>query len=53
MTEVIGDVVQPSDLIIPNNSVSGIQPSITGQILMSGANLVFYDGSSVKIITAS
>lgn len=53
MTELIGDICKPSDLTIPNNAVSGMQPSVTGQIVMSGANLVFYDGSAVKIITAT
>jgi len=51
MVELIGDNCEPSGLTIPNNDVSGILPNKKGQMVMSGATLLIYDGSAVKTVT--
>ena len=58
MVELIGDVCQPSMLVIPFN-VSGangtVQPnqSLSGAIFMSGSKLCFCTGSDIEVITSA
>ncbi len=53
MVELIGDPCQPSDFRLPDNDVSGILPSVRGQMVMSGADLLWFDGSSVQTLSGS
>lgn len=53
MVELVGDICRPSDFILPNNDVSAILPSIRGQMVMSGADLLWFDGSSVQTLSGS
>lgn len=50
MVEVIGDVVQPSELKIP---VTTTMPVTDGAIILSGAKLYFYDGTNPTLITSA
>jgi len=53
MTELIGDIVIPSEIIVP--SISGsltAQPHISGALYISGAKLYFWMGSP-KLITSA
>ena len=49
MSELVGDICRPSELILP----TGTQPTISGQILISGATLLWYDGSGVQTLSGS
>ena len=52
MTEIVGDIVQPSELIIPtSDGTGGNQPTLSGAIFMSGVNLAFYDGAEVRLLS--
>ena len=44
MVEVVGDIVEPSTLIIPS-PITNIQ-MVSGALFMSGSNLWFYSGLS-------
>jgi len=49
--EVIGDIVRPSEFVLNTNTTTA--PSITGQMVMSGATLLWFDGSSVQTLSGS
>ena len=49
--EVIGDIVMPSELVIPIRD--GNSPTSSGALFMSGAKLYFYTGSAFEVITSS
>lgn len=50
MTEVIGDVVIPLELIIPNTTT---MPAMSGALILSGAKLWFSpDGSASSSVTS-
>ena len=51
MVEVIGDIVRPSEFVLNTDIVT--PPSITGQMVMSGADLLWFDGTSVQTISGS
>ena len=51
MGELIGDVCVPSCFILPTQF--GTAPSETGQMMISGATIIWYDGSSVQTISGS
>tara|TARA_R100001530_G_C4282769_1_gene146014 strand:+ start:366 stop:530 length:165 start_codon:yes stop_codon:yes gene_type:complete len=44
MTEIIGDIVQPSQLILPR--ISGATMNISGAIFLSGAKVWFSPGGT-------
>ena len=50
MTEVIGDVVMPKELILP---VQTSNNSKTGQIKLSGSKIWFYSGSAWEVVTSA
>ena len=52
MVEVVGDVVIPSELIIPTRG-TGDKPVKTGALYLSSGKLCFYTGSAEEIITLS
>ncbi len=49
MVEVIGDIVMPSELIIP---VTATMPIMSGAVILSGAKLWFWDGTEPQIVTS-
>lgn len=54
MVEVIGDILIPSELIVPQPSdVVGEQPQISGALIMSGAKLFFYTGAAFELISST
>ena len=57
MTEIIGDHVWPSELILPHlisGAVVGVtQPMISGAIMLSGGKIVFYTGSAYEEVSSS
>jgi hypothetical protein len=52
MTEVIGDIVQPSELILPKieNSTGAVK---AGSIKLSGSKIWFYTGTAWSLVTSS
>ena len=57
MTELIGDICQPVELIVPvidgdTTDGSTTKPTISGALLMSGKKLYFYDGDALQLITS-
>ena len=51
MVEVIGDIVRPSEFVL--NEETGTVPAIKGQMMVSGATLIWFDGTSVQTISGS
>ena len=49
MVEVIGDPVQPSELILPTPAVDS-QPTKIGALFMSGGNVMVFDGSAAEVV---
>ena len=47
MVEIIGDVVQPSELIVPRTTTL---PAISGSLILSGDALYFGDSSGEAIL---
>ena len=50
MTEVIGDIVEPTDLKLPkreNNRSVGV-----GDIFLSGSKIWFHNGTAMVIVTS-
>lgn len=47
--EIVGEVVIPSQLVIPTNTTA----TRTGDIFISGGKLYFYSGSGVELITST
>lgn len=43
MTELVGDVVIPSELILPNTTT---MPQVTGALICSGGILYYFDGTN-------
>ena len=52
MTEVIGDLVMPSELIIPTPVDVTNPPTLSGALYMSGAKLAFFDGTNEALVTS-
>ena len=52
MTEIVADVVIPSELILPDNTTGG-NPTMSGAVFMSGGKINFYSGSAIEIVTSS
>ncbi len=55
MTEVIGDVVQPSDFIVPRKDytvLSGVG-LISGELVLSGDKLWFGDSAGFAVLVTS
>jgi len=50
MVEVIGDVVRPSELILPRSTNN--PPTLSGALYMSGAKLAFFDGTNEALVTS-
>ena len=50
MVEVIGDVVVPSELILP--TVTTAKTGKSGMIFLSGAKIWFHNGTNVVIVTS-
>lgn len=44
------DILHPQSLVLPPVAQGG-NPTITGQIVVSGATLLWYDGSAVREIS--
>ncbi len=54
MVEVIGDIVQPSEFISPSSDGTAVnQPTLSGAVFMSGANLCFYNGTKTVYVVLS
>ncbi len=49
MVEVIGDIVMPSELIIP---VTSTIPNMSGALILSGAKMWLNTGSGLEIVTS-
>ena len=45
------DVLFPTSFVLPTEK--GTPPTITGQMMMSGATIIWFDGSSVQTISGS
>ena len=50
MTEVVGDIVMPSELISPYTTT---MPMMSGAIIVSGAKLWFFDGTNPTLVTSA
>ena len=48
MTEVIGDVVIPSELVLPQTTTN---KTMSGQIFVSGTRICWFNGSVIKTLT--
>ena len=54
MTEIIGDTVMPSELIIPEQRNNATIASISGQMFISGALLMYVDYTgAMKTLTGA
>ena len=55
MTEIIGDVVMPSELVVPQQALSNQAiESISGQMFISGAFLMYVDYTgTMKTLTGA
>ncbi len=59
MTELIGDICEPSDLFVPkyeDNRLTlsmGLLTLSTGYLILSGAKLWFHDGTKMVSVTSS
>jgi len=51
MTDPTNDVLFPTSLVFPTQQ--GVNPLIAGQIMLSGATLIWFDGSSVQVLSGS
>ena len=51
MTEVIGDIVEPTDLKLPKHENNRLVAE--GDIFLSGNKIWFHDGTNMKIVTSS
>ena len=51
MTEVVGDVVMPSVIVVP--TLSGNNAGKTGQLKLSGNKLYVYSGTAWEIVTSA
>ena len=51
MTELIGDICEPSNLTIPTDLTGSV--SKAGFIFISGGKLYFDTGSAIEVITSS
>ena len=53
MTELIGDICEPSELIVPRLA-DGANPrnSISGQMFISGVSLIYVDAYGAKKVVA-
>ena len=49
MVEIIGDVVMPSQIVVPQTT-SADKHAISGALFMSGVKLTFYNGTTHKEI---
>jgi len=52
MPEIIGEVVMPSDFVVPTKAAAAQTYLKTGQLFISGTKLYYYDGSAVERITS-
>ena len=52
MTELVGDVCIPSELIIPKREGSD-KPTKAGALYLSSGKLYFYNGSAEEAITSA
>ena len=50
MVEVVGDIVMPSELIVPKTTV---MPEVSGALIVSGAKLWFNDGANGPTLVTS
>lgn len=53
VSEVIGEVVIPSDLIIPVKTNSNQTNLKKGHLYISGAKLYFYTGTQIELVTST
>ena len=51
MVEIIGDIVMPSEFIVPTDVKTAT--SKTGLLFISGAKLYFDTGTAIEIITSA
>lgn len=51
MTELIGDICVPSELIVPTPATT--MPTKSGALYISGAKLCFYNGSAEELISSA
>jgi hypothetical protein len=51
MTELVGDLCLPSELIIPTNTTTSVGKA--GFIFVSGGKLYFDTGSAIETITSA
>ena len=49
MTELIGEVCIPKELVIPQKT----SMAVTGAIFLSGGKLWFYTGSAYQLVTSA
>ena len=49
MVELVGDPCLPSEFIVPNK-LGGSFPTASGALYMSGAELIFYNGSGPLVV---
>jgi len=53
MTEIIGDIVAPSELLVPGREDSSLD-GISGQMFISGTNLHFVDWTgTTRLVTST
>ncbi|KKL15984.1 hypothetical protein LCGC14_2500110 [marine sediment metagenome] len=50
MTEIVGDIVMPSELIAPYTTT---MPMMSGAIIVSGAKLWFFNGTNPTLVTSA
>ena len=48
MTEVIGDVIIPSEIVLPQTTTN---KTMSGQIFMSGQRICWYNGTQIKTLS--
>ncbi|KKN28681.1 hypothetical protein LCGC14_0851930 [marine sediment metagenome] len=55
MTELIGDICEPSDLVVPKHEISAaaLASISAGYLFLSGLKLWFHDGVDIQVVTSS
>ena len=53
MTELIGDICEPSYLTVPTDNISGTGIVLSGTIVLSGSKLYFSTGSTWEKVTSA
>lgn len=53
MVELIGDICEPSELVVPKHEDDRGANLSGGYLFLSGLKLWFHDGNDVKVITSS